>query len=387
MTVRITLPRPDGGAAELTLREPAGWQRPATPPASRIAYAAAHVVADPHADNAPGRPARLDWDATLAVRRNLWSWGLGVAEAMDTAQRGMGLDWAATRELIRRSAADAAACGGRIVAGAATDQLTGLPDTLDEVVSAYAEQVAFVQECGAVPVVMASRQLAALATGPDDYLSVYEQVLRETSTPVVLHWLGDMFDPALAGYWGSTDLDEATKTFVALVQAHADRIDGVKVSLLDAEREVRLRELLPPTVKVYTGDDYHYPELIAGDGRRFSHALLGAFAAVAPAASAALQRLDAGDPAGFRAILDPTVPLSRHVFAPPTQYYKTGIAFLSWLNGFQPGFTMVGGLHSGRSVPHLVEVFRLADAAGLLLDPDLAVARMRRYLSVAGVSA
>ncbi|MEU0155732.1 dihydrodipicolinate synthase family protein [Micromonospora fulviviridis] len=387
MTARITLPRPDGGAESLTLREPAGWQRPATPPASRIAYAAAHVVADPHADNAPGRPARLDWDATLSVRRNLWSWGLGVAEAMDTAQRGMGLDWAATRELIRRSAAEAAACGGRIVAGAATDQLTGVPDTLDEVVAAYIEQVAFVQECGATAVVMASRQLAARATGPDDYLRVYEQVLRETSRPVVLHWLGDMFDPALAGYWGSTHLDEATKTFVSLIQAHADVIDGVKVSLLDAEREVRLRELLPPTVKVYTGDDYHYPELIAGDGQRFSHALLGAFAAVAPAASAALQRLDAGDMAGFREILDPTVPLSRHVFAPPTQYYKTGIAFLSWLNGFQPGFTMVGGLHSGRSVPHLVQVFRLADAAGLLLDPELAVARMRRYLSVAGVSA
>ncbi|MEW2330095.1 dihydrodipicolinate synthase family protein [Micromonospora chersina] len=387
MTARITLPRPAGGAEELTMHEPAGWQRPATPPASRIAYAAAHVVADPHADNAPGRPARLDWDATLNVRRNLWSWGLGVAEAMDTAQRGMGLDWAATRELIRRSAAEAAACGGRIVAGAATDQLTGVPDTLDEVVGAYVEQVAFVQECGATAVVMASRQLAARATGPDDYLRVYEQVLRETSTPVVLHWLGDMFDPALAGYWGSTDLDEATKTFVSLIQTHADVVDGVKVSLLDAEREVRLRELLPATVKVYTGDDYHYPELIAGDGQRFSHALLGAFAAVAPAASAALQRLDAGDTAGFRAILDPTVPLSRHVFAPPTQYYKTGIAFLSWLNGYQPGFTMVGGLHSGRSVPHLVQVFRLADAAGLLLDPDLAVARMRRYLSVAGVTA
>ncbi|MFE9206556.1 dihydrodipicolinate synthase family protein [Micromonospora sp. NPDC007230] len=387
MTARITLPIPGGGTEALTLREPAGWQRPAGPPASRIAYAAAHVVADPYADNAPGQPARLDWDATLGVRRNLWSWGLGVAEAMDTAQRGMGLDWAATQELIRRSAAEAAACGGRIVAGAATDQLTGLPDTLDDVVTAYAEQVAFVQECGATAVVMASRQLAALATGPDDYLRVYDQVLSGTTAPVVLHWLGDMFDPALAGYWGSTDLDEATKTFVSLVQAHADVVDGVKVSLLDAEREVRLRELLPPTVRVYTGDDYHYPELIAGDGRQFSHALLGAFAAIAPAASAALQRLDTGDTAGFREILDPTVPLSRHVFAPPTQYYKTGIAFLSWLNGFQPGFTMVGGLHSGRSVPHLVQAFRLADTAGLLLDPDLAVERMRRYLSVAGVGA
>ncbi|ATO13259.1 dihydrodipicolinate synthase family protein [Micromonospora sp. WMMA2032] len=386
MTARITLPRPGGGTESRTLREPAGWHRPDGPPASRIAYAAAHVVADPYADNAPDAPARLDWDATLAVRRDLWSWGLGVAEAMDTAQRGMGLDWAATRDLIRRSAAEAAACGGRIVAGAATDQLPGVPDTLDEVVAAYAEQVGYVQECGAVAVVMASRQLAALATGPDDYVRVYERVLREAGAPVVLHWLGDMFDPALAGYWGSTDLDEATRTFVALVHAHADVVNGVKVSLLDAGREVRLRELLPPTVKVYTGDDYHYPELIEGDGARSSHALLGAFAAIAPAASAALQRLDAGDQAGFRAILDPTVPLSRHVFAPPTRYYKTGIAFLSWLRGLQPGFTMVGGLHGGRGVPHLVEAFRLADSAGLLLDPELAARRMRAYLDVAGVA-
>ncbi|MEU7712850.1 dihydrodipicolinate synthase family protein [Micromonospora chalcea] len=385
MSTRITLPAPGGGTEKLTLREPPAWQRPSAPPASRIAYAAAHVVADPYADNSPGRPAGLDWDATLAVRRDLWSWGLGVAEAMDTAQRGMGLDWAATRELIRRSAAEAATCGGRIVAGVGTDQLTGVPRTLDEVVAAYAEQLAVVQGYGATPVLMASRHLAALATGPDDYLGVYEKVLREAGAPVVLHWLGDMFDPALSGYWGSTDLDEATATFAALVHAHADLVDGVKVSLLDAGREVRLRELLPPAVKVYTGDDYHYPELIEGDGKRFSHALLGAFAAIAPAASAALGRLDADDAAGFRAILDPTVPLSRHLFAPPTPYYKTGIAFLSWLNGRQPGFTMVGGLHGGRGVPHLVEAFRLADAAGLLLDPGLAARRMRAYLDVAGV--
>ncbi|MEW2593420.1 dihydrodipicolinate synthase family protein [Micromonospora aurantiaca] len=385
MSTRITLPVPGGGTEKLTLREPPAWRRPSGPPAGRIAYAAAHVVADPYADNSPGRPAGLDWDATLAVRRDLWSWGLGVAEAMDTAQRGMGLDWAATRELIRRSAAEAAACGGRIVAGAGTDQLTGVPGTLDEVVAAYAEQVAFVQECGATPVLMASRHLAALATGPDDYLRVYERVLREAGAPVVLHWLGDMFDPALSGYWGSTDLDEATATFAALVHAHTDLVDGVKVSLLDAGREMRLRELLPPAVRVYTGDDYHYPELIEGDGKRFSHALLGAFAAIAPAASAALERLDADDRAGFRAILDPTLPLSRHLFAPPTPYYKTGIAFLSWLNGRQPGFTMVGGLHGGRGVPHLVQAFRLADAAGLLGDPEPAARRMRAYLDVAGV--
>ncbi|GLW99286.1 dihydrodipicolinate synthase family protein [Microtetraspora sp. NBRC 16547] len=387
MTARILLPGADGTTERLTLREPVGWQRPAAPATSRIAYAAAHVVADPYADNAPGRPATLDWDATMAVRRNLWSWGLGVAEAMDTAQRGMGLDWAATRELIRRSAAEAAACGGRIVAGAATDQAPAVLNSLDEVIAAYTEQVAYVQSCGATAVVMASRQLVALATGPDDYLHVYDRVLSQTGAPVLLHWLGDMFDPALAGYWGSQELDTATKTFVSLVHAHADVIDGVKVSLLDADREIGLRESLPATVRVYTGDDYNYPQLIQGDGRHYSHALLGAFATIAPAASAALHRLDAGDEAGFLEILDPTVPLSRHVFAPPTQYYKTGIAFLSWLNGLQPGFTMVGGLHSGRGVPHLVQLFRLADAAGLLLDPDLAAARMTGYLSVAGVIA
>nr|WP_275941547.1 dihydrodipicolinate synthase family protein [Planosporangium mesophilum] len=381
------MPYGDGTTERVTLREPGNWQRPAAPATSRIAYAAAHVVADPFADNAPGLPAALDWDATLSVRRNLWSWGLGVAEAMDTAQRGMGLDWTATQELIRRSAAEAAACGGRIVAGAATDQAAPVLNSLDEVAAAYTEQVEFVQGTGATAVVMASRQLAALAGGPDDYLSVYERILSQVTTPVLLHWLGDMFDPALAGYWGSRDLDEATKTFVSLVQTHAAAIDGVKVSLLDAEREVRLRELLPPAVRVYTGDDFNYPELIAGDGQRSSHALLGAFAAIAPAASTALQRLDAGDEAGFLSILEPTVPLSRHIFAAPTQYYKTGIAFLSWLNGFQPGFTMVGGLQSGRSVPHLVQTFRLADAAGLLLDPELAAQRMTQYLAVSGVTA
>jgi hypothetical protein len=387
VSATISLPLGDGTVERLTLREPGRWQKPAAAATSRIAYAAAHVVADPAGDNAPGLPARLDWDATMSVRRNLWSWGLGVAEAMDTAQRGMGLDWAATQELIRRSAAEAAACGGRIVAGAATDQAPPVVGSLAEVAAAYEEQVAFVQSTGATAVVMASRQLAALAGGSDDYLHVYDRVLSQLTAPVVLHWLGDMFDPALAGYWGSTDLDAATKTFVSLVHAHADVIDGVKVSLLDAEREIRLRELLPATVRVYTGDDFNYPELIRGDGQRFSHALLGAFAAIAPAAATALQRLDAGDEAGFLSILEPTVPLSRHIFSAPTQYYKTGIAFLSWLNGFQPGFTMVGGLQSGRSVPHLVQTLRLADAAGLLLDPELAARRMQQYLSVAGVVA
>ncbi|MEV6985632.1 dihydrodipicolinate synthase family protein [Sphaerisporangium sp. NPDC051017] len=387
MTTAVSLPRDDGTIERLVLREPVRWQRPETAPDSRIAYAAVHVVADPLGHNAPGLPARLDWEATMSVRRDLWSWGLGVAEAMDTAQRGMGLDWTATRELVRRTAAEARACGGRVVAGAATDQAPPVLNGLPEVVAAYEEQVAFVEGTGATAVIMASRQLAALAAGPDDYLGVYDRILSQVAAPVVLHWLGDMFDPALTGYWGSTDLDAATKTFVTLVHAHASVVDGVKVSLLDAEREARLRELLPPTVRVYTGDDFNYPELILGDGERFSHALLGAFSAIAPAASAALQRLDQGDDEGFLEILRPTVPLSRHVFSTPTQYYKTGIAFLAWLNGFQPGFTMVGGLQSGRSVRHLAQTFRLADAAGLLRDPELAARRMERYLSVAGAVA
>jgi hypothetical protein len=315
VSASISLPRGDGAPQRLTLGEPGRWQRPAAAATSRIAYAAAHVVANPAGDNAPGLPARLDWDATMSVRRNLWSWGLGVAEAMDTAQRGMGLDWVATQELIRRSAAEAAACGGRIVAGAATDQAPPVVGSLAEVVAAYSEQVAFVQGTGATAVLMASRQLAALAGGPDDYLHVYDRILSQVSAPVMLHWLGDMFDPALAGYWGARDLDAATKTFVSLVHTHASVIDGVKVSLLDAEREIRLRELLPATVRVYTGDDFNYPELIRGDGERFSHALLGAFAAIAPAAATALQRLDGGDDAGFLETLEPTVPLSRHIFS------------------------------------------------------------------------
>lgn len=384
MNPAISLPRGDGTVLRHTLSEPRRWERPPRPAASRLAYAAAHVVADPRADNAPGLPPRLDWDATLAVRRDLWSWGLGVAEAMDTAQRGMGLDWTAARELIGRSAEEAASCGGELAAGAATDNASAVPGSLAEVAARYEEQIAFIQGVGAKAVIMASRHLAALASGPDDYVRVYGRVLSQVRSPVMLHWLGDMFDPALAGYWGSADLDAASETFVALVHDHASKVEGVKVSLLDAGREGRLRELLPDTVRVYTGDDFNYCELIRGDGKRYSHALLGAFAAIAPAAASALRRLDDGDEDGFTEVLRPTLPLSRHLFSPPTQYYKTGIAFLSWLNGQQPGFTMIGGLQSGRGVPHLVRSFVLADAAGLLLDPELAADRMTTYLTVTG---
>lgn len=381
----VRLPGPGGGTTEHVLGPPRAWTPHPVPHTVRRVFAAAHVVADPAADNSPGRPATLDWDATLAFRRHLFAHGMGVAEAMDTAQRGMGLDWACAAELIRRSAEQAREHGAAIAAGAGTDHTPGAA-TLDEVSAAYVEQVGTVQDAGAQVIVMASRALARVATSAADYRTVYDRVLAVADRPVILHWLGEAFDPQLAGYWGSADVATATATFLELCHAHADRIDGVKVSLLDRDHEVSLRAALPAGVRLYTGDDFHYPELIRGDGRDHSDALLGAFAAVAPAASAALTALAAGDTAGYDAEMAPTLPLARTVFEAPTFHYKTGIAFLSWLSGRQPGFTMVGGMASARPVTHLVEVFRLADAAGLLPDPDLAAHRLGRFLEVNGVA-
>jgi hypothetical protein len=385
VTVDVRLPAPDGTVEAFRFREPTSWSRPTGPIRGRVAFAAAHVVADPLQDNSPGVPARVDWDSTLAFRRHLWSYGLGLAEAMDTAQRGMGLDWAATQELIRRSAAEARAVGGRIAAGAGTDHLPADVLSLDDVAAGYEEQLAVVEQAGAQVILMASRQLARLARTPEDYRKVYDRLLGQVGSPVVLHWLGPMFDPALEGYWGSADVDDATEAFLALVTDHAAKVDGVKVSLLDAEHEKRLRSRLPAGVRLYTGDDFNYPELIRGDGEHHSDALLGIFAAIAPAASTALQALDAGDPAAYDAAFAPTLPLARHVFGAPTYYYKTGIAFLAWLSGFQPGFSMVGGLQSARSVLHLAHTVRLADQAGLLPDPDLAARRVRGFLETSGV--
>ena len=354
--------------------------------ASRRVFAAAHVVADANADTAPDGPAAIDWDATLAFRRHLWAHGLGVAEAMDTAQRGMGLDWPAAAELIRRSAAEARAVGGRLACGAATDQLAALGVTLADVRAAYEEQLALVEDAGAQPILMASRQLAALADGPDTYLDLYGQLLRQTTRPVILHWLGPMFDPALAGYWGSADLDAAADTLLAVIAAHPGKVDGVKVSLLDAEREKRLRRRLPAGVRCYTGDDFHYPELIAGDEHGFSDALLGVFDPLAPQAATALHHLDRGDVPAFRAVLDPTVALARHLFAAPTRHYKTGVVFLAWLAGHQNHFTMVGGHQSARSLPHLRRAHQLADELGLFADQERAAARMAQLLAVYGVT-
>ncbi|MFJ8652026.1 dihydrodipicolinate synthase family protein [Streptomyces rochei] len=353
---------------------------------SRTVFSAAHVVADPYADTTPDSPAAVDWDATLAFRRHLWSHGLGVAEAMDTAQRGMGLDWDGAAELIRRSAAEARACGGRIACGVGTDQLTATAaTTLTEVRAAYEEQLAVVEESGAQAILMASRALAATAKGPEDYLEVYGHLLRQAAEPVILHWLGPMFDPALEGYWGSSDLDAATGTFLEVIAAHPDKVDGIKVSLLDARREVDLRRRLPQGVRCYTGDDFHYPELIAGDEQGFSHALLGIFDPLGPLAAEAVRVLDTGNTEGFRALLDPTVALSRHLFRAPTRYYKTGVVFLAWLAGHQDHFSMVGGLQSARSLPHLARAYELADGLGLFPDTKRAEERMRTLLSLYGV--
>ncbi|XRQ04775.1 dihydrodipicolinate synthase family protein [Actinomadura welshii] len=372
--MKIDLP---GSVTPYVMGEPRTYPPPPRPSTSRVAYAAAHVV--------PGGDS-LDWESTLAFRRHLWSYGLGVAEAMDTAQRGMGLDWPATRELIARSAREARAEGGRIVCGAGTDQLPPGPASLDAIAAAYEEQLAVVEAAGAVPVVMASRHLAAAARGPDDYASVYGRLLSQVGRPAVLHWLGPMFDPALEGYWGSPDLDAAAEALLSLIGDHASRVDGVKISLLDASREVAFRRRLPPGVRLYTGDDFHYPELIRGDAEGYSDALLGVFDPIAPAAAAALQALDGGDTAAYEEILAPTVPLARHLFEAPTYHYKTGVVFLAWLAGHQRAFRMVGGLETARSVPHMVRLFRLADAAGLFPDPALAAHRMRAWLTVRGAA-
>jgi Protein of unknown function (DUF993) len=383
MTQAISLPTETGVIETYRLHEPVHFEVH-TNPTCRSVFAAAHVVADPLAENCLGASPVIDWEATLGYRRYLWSLGLGVAEAMDTAQRGMGLDWTATKELIKRSAQDAKSSGSPIVCGAGTDQLPASQrHSLKTIVEAYLEQCAWIEQQGARIVIMASRALAAAAYSADDYLRVYETVLDQTRDRVILHWLGPMFDPALAGYWGSQDLDAATTHFLGLLKKLQDKVEGVKVSLLDKDREIALRRELPASIKLFTGDDFNYPELILGDDQGFSHALLGIFDGIAPATSAALAALDRGDKNAFLALLNPTVPLSRHIFQAPTYYYKTGLVFLAYLNGLQSHFRMIGGLESARSVPHLVKLFKLADQAGLLRYG--AAERMQRFLNLAGV--
>jgi hypothetical protein len=387
MAESVRLPRAGGEVYDYT---PSGrflYAEGGAPPRSRLPYAAVHVVADPFADVSPASPAVIDWERTLAFRRHIWKYGLGVAEAMDTAQRGMGLDWEASKELIRRSVAEAKAVGGRIVCGAQTDHLVpGSARDLRDVEAAYEEQCEYVEKVGGQVVVMASRELARIASGPDDYAHVYGRVLAQLKQPALIHWLGEAFDPALRGYWGHVDLDAAMDSCLAIITANKEKVEGLKLSLLDQKREISMRARLPEGVRMLTGDDFDYPTTIGGDGTHHSDALLGAFDMIAPAASAALLALDDGDDRSFHEILEPTVPLSRHVFGAPTFYYKTGVVFMAYLNGHQDHFRMVGGLESGRSAVHLANLFVLADKAGLLRDAELAVDRVRPVMQLAGVS-
>ena len=355
---------------------------------SRIAYAAAHVVADPFAMDDPwGKPV-VDWDKTMAFRHHLWSLGFRIAEAMDTSQRGMGFDWESAKELIRRSTAEARTVpGADLASGAGTDHLAPADaKSLGDVIAAYEEQVGFVEGQGGRAIMMASRALAAIARGPDDYIRVYGRILEQSQDKVILHWLGDMFDPALTGYWGADNFEAALDTVVGIIEAYREKVEGIKISLLDAGKEVALRRRLPAGVVMFTGDDFNYPELIEGDEHGYSHALLGIFDAIAPVPNAALAKLAGGVLREYRRVMGPTVPLSRKSFEAPAQYYKAGVVFMAWLNGHQDHFAMVGGMQSARSILHYADVFRLADQAGLLAKPDLAVQRMKALCETLGVA-
>jgi hypothetical protein len=384
----IDLPCADRRIEKFHLSEPRNFPERTQRKLNRIAFAATHVVADPQADNDPWLDCAIDWDKTIAYREYLWGLGLGVAEAMDTAQRGMGVDWPTSLELIKRSVAAAKISDGLVFSGSGTDQLDpAKARNLDDVIRAYEEQIEAIEAAGGRIVLMASRALAKVARSPDDYAKVYGRVLQGVREPVIIHWLGDMFDPALAGYWGSSNLDDAMTTAVEIINEHAAKVDGVKISLLDKDKEIATRRRLKQGVLMYTGDDFNYPELIAGDAKGYSHALLGIFDVIAPAASAALVKLAANDTENFHDILAPTVPLSRHIFRSPTRFYKTGVVFMAYLNGHQDHFTLVGGQESARSSVHLAEIFRLADKSGLLRDPELAVTRMRTVLAARGFDA
>jgi len=384
MTVSVTLPKKDGTLETFALHQ--GVTHAAPIRWNRTAYAAAHVVTNPLADNDPWHESAIDWDKTLAFRQHLWAHGFGVAEAMDTAQRGMGMDWPTSLELIRRSVALARDGGHLIACGAGSDHLNlETVTTIDEVIEAYEEQCQAIEAEGGKIILMASRALAKVATSPDDYHQVYGHILNALREPVILHWLGDMFDPQLKNYWGSNDPMRAMETCLAMIHDNAAKIDGIKISLLSAEKEIAMRRRLPAGVKIYTGDDFNYPEMIAGDGMQFSHALLGIFDPIAPVATKALNALAQGDMKQYEAAFSPTVPLSRHIFKAPTQFYKTGVVFLAYLNGHQDHFTMLGGQQSARSALHLAQIVRLASQAGLFVDLERVAKRVAHVMRLYGV--
>ena len=382
----IKLPAATGRLEDYAVREPKTFRKPSKT-FTRRALAAAHVVADPFSPEDPWLEAAIDWDATIAYRRHLWSWGLGVAEAMDTAQRGMGLDWPNSLELIRRSVEAAKDFPGACVAsGAGTDHLPPGSYSIQEIIEAYEQQCAAIEKLAGRIILMASRALVSSAKSPHDYARVYDRILSQVKQPVIIHWLGEMFDPALEGYWGNKDHHAAMDVCLAVIEKNQAKVDGIKVSLLDMDKEVQMRRRLPKEVRMYTGDDFNFAELIEGDAQGYSDALLGIFDSIAPAASHALGALAANDKAAYREALAPTVPLSRHMFRAPTRFYKTGVVFMAWLNGHQEHFIMVGGQQSARNLLHLAELFRLADAAGLLSDPARACARMKQLLALHGCS-
>ena len=386
MNLTIKLPKADIIETYVLIGTPLA--APASPPVfNRIAYAAAHVVSDPRQDFNPWGNAAIDWDTTIAYRHHLWAHDFKIAEAMDTSQRGMGLNWQRAQELIRRSLeASRTVPGADLACGVGTDQLNPADArTLDDVIAAYTVQADFVEKHGGRMILMASRALAKIAKSPDDYRKVYSTLIRQAKDKVVLHWLGDMFDPQLKGYWGSDDFPEALDTVLSIIGDNVDKVEGIKISLLDAQKEIDMRNRLPEGVLCFTGDDFNYAELIEGDGQRYSHALLGIFDAIAGPASAALAALNQGDLARYNTIFAPTVPLSRKIFEAPTQYYKAGVVFLAWLNGHQNHFLMPAGLQSSRGILHYADIFRLADQANALSNPELATERMNNLLRVAGL--
>ncbi len=383
--MKISLPDGNGKFGMYTLRgEPIRATKPKRP-FNRIAFAAAHVVTDPLSASDPTGTPAIDWDHTLAYRQHLLDLGFGIAEAMDTSQRGMGLDWPNARELIRQSLKSAGKRADMIYSGCGTDHLAPADaHTLDDVIRAYLEQLHAIQKLRGRIILMASRALVRVAKSPGDYVKVYSRVLQEADHPVILHWLGDMFDPQLRNYWGATTFTDTMKTVLQVIELNHHKVDGIKISLLDERKEITMRRKLPAGVKMYTGDDFNYPSLIAGDTKGYSHALLGIFDAIAPAASHALAALAGGDLKAYERYFAPTIPLSRLIFRAPTQYYKTGIVFLAWLNGHQDHFIMVNGAQATRPLPYFTGIFKLADQAGLLAKPALATRRMKQLLAIYG---
>ena len=387
MTLTLNLPAADGTATPYRLVGTPIEKPTSRPSFNRIAYAAAHVASAPLIDRDPWNRPAIDWDTTMAFRHHLWNLGFKIAEAMDTSQRGMGLDWIGAQELIRRSLAEAKAVeGADLACGVGTDHLAPADTrSIDDVIAAYETQLEYVEKFGGRAIMMASRALARVAVSADDYIKVYGRILSQAKDKVVLHWLGDMFDSQLAGYWGSSDFEQALDCVLNIISEKRDKIEGIKISLLENSKEVALRDRLPQGVLCFTGDDFNYAELIEGDGKRHSHALLGIFDAVAPSASKALACLASGDAKTFRAVIEPTVPLSRKIFEAPTQYYKAGVVFLAWLNGHQSHFSLPAGMQSARGILHYADIFRLADQANVLDNPELATRRMKNFAGIYGI--